>query len=71
MSQDIRYTRLIGTPLTDEQRKRIEDSLDFVDQEDEDCPVIDPDTTPELFAAMMEAVGKRNRKIHSQLKNLA
>ena len=31
--------------------------------EDEDCPEIDPEKTPELWAEMMEALAKRNREM--------
>ena len=71
MEQEIRYTRVCGTALTDEQIARIEASRDFEDEYDEDCPEIDPDKTPELFDALVRATSERNRRIEKLLKELA
>ena len=35
--------------------------------EDEDCPEIDPEKTPELWAEMMEALAKRNHEMAQRM----
>ncbi len=71
MGKEIRYTRQIGTPLTEEQIARIEAARDFEDEYDEDCPEIDPVKTPELYEALRKATAERNRRIERVLREAA
>lgn len=71
MGKEIRYRREIGTALTEEQIKRIEAARDFEDEYDDDCPVIDPIQTPELYRALVQATGERNRRTEKLLRELA
>ena len=69
--QEVRYTRISGTELTEEQIARIEASREFEDEYDEDCPEIDPVKTPELFEALLKATAKRNKRVEKLLKEFA
>ena len=71
MGKEIKYTRKIGTPLTEEQIARIEAARDFEDEYDEDCPEIDPVKTPALFEAMAKATAERNRRTDRVLREAA
>ena len=52
MGKEIRYTREIGTPLTEDEIRMIRAARDFEDEYDEDNPPIDPEVTPALYAAI-------------------
>jgi hypothetical protein len=60
---DVRYVLKPDTGLTEEQLREIEAARSMPYVEDEDSPQIDPEKTPELWAAMMEALAERNRKM--------
>ena len=68
MGKEITYTREIGTPLSEEEVAMIEQAGMQEDVYDEDNPFIEPDTTPELYAAMMNAVAERNRRVSEKLR---
>lgn len=53
----------LNVQLSEEQIKEIEVSSQMPPVIDEDCPEIDPEKTPELWAEMMEALAKRNREM--------
>ena len=53
--------------LSKEQIKEIEASSQMPIVEDEDCPEIDPQKTPELWAEMMDVLAKRNRKMAQRM----
>lgn len=53
----------MNAPLSEAQIREIETVALLPIVEDEDCPEIDPEKTPELWAEMMEALAKRNRKM--------
>lgn len=67
MKDDIFYTRKAGTPLTEAEIAMVEAARQFEDEYDEDNPEIDPEKTPELYAAMMSAVAERNRRVSRKL----
>ena len=71
MADVIRYTREIGTPLTEEEINMIRSARNFEDEYDKDNPPIDAETTPALYVAMMEAVAERNRRVSAKLRGLA
>ncbi len=60
---DVRYVLKPDAGLTEEQLREIEAARSMPYVEDEDSPQIDPEKTPELWAAMMEALAERNRKM--------
>ncbi len=71
MGKEVRYTREVGTPLTEDEIEMIRAARDFEDEYDAENPPIDPETTPALYAAMMEAVAERNRRVSAKLRGLA
>ncbi len=68
MGREVTYTRKIGTPLSEEEVAMIETAGAQEDVYDSDNPFIEPDTTPELYAAMMNAVAERNRRVTEKLR---
>ena len=52
--------------LTEEEIALIEAARELPEVFDEENPPIDPATTPEHYAALMRAVGERNRRIAGQ-----
>lgn len=68
MKNETTYTRKAGTPLTEEEIAMVEAARGFADEYDEDNPAIDPVGTPELYAAMMDAVAERNRRVNRKLR---
>lgn len=70
MGKDVYYTLKRGTPLSPEEIAMIEAARDLPVEEDEDNPAIDPETTPERYAALMRAVADRNRRVVEKLRNL-
>ena len=64
---DVRFTLRRDAELTEAQIREIEAARSLPYVEDEDCPEIDPEKTPELWAAMMEALGERNRKMAQRM----
>lgn len=57
----------LNPQLTEEQVKEIEASYRMPCVEDDDCPEIDPQKTPELWAEMMNALAERNRKMAQRM----
>ena len=49
--------------MTSEEKAMIEAASVMPEEYDEDNPEIDPVKTPELYAALIKAVGERNRRI--------
>ena len=63
MGKDVHFTLKPGTALTAEEIAMIELARSMQPTYDEDNPEIDPSSTPAQYAALMEAVGKRNRRL--------
>lgn len=63
MEKEINYVLKCGTELSPEEIAMIEAASLMPDEYDEDNPEIDPVKTPELYAALIKAVGERNRRI--------
>lgn len=73
MAKEVRYTITRDQKPTEAQIKMMQEGRKRQDELlaqgrknevfDEDCPEIDPETTPERYAAMLKAVGERNRRI--------
>lgn len=63
MGKDIVYTLKRGTDLTAEEISMIEAAREKTVVFDEDNPEIDPQKTPEQYAALLKAVEERNRRI--------
>ena len=63
MGKDITFKLTPGTALTDEEIAMIEAARSLPVEPDEDNPEIDPVATPEQYAALMQAVAKRNQRI--------
>ena len=68
MENETTYIRKPGTPLREEDIAMIETARGFKDEFDEDNQAIDPENTPELYAAMMRAVAERNRRVSRKLR---
>ena len=56
---------------TSEEIAMVEAARDFEDEWDDDNPEISPETTPELYNAMILAVAERNRRVSRALLKLA
>ena len=63
MGKDIRYILERDRRLTEEEIAMIEAARELPEVYDADNPPIDPVETPEQYAALMRAVGERNRRI--------
>ena len=63
MGKDIRYVLERDRRLTEEEIAMIEAARELPEVYDKDNPPIDPVETPEQYAALMRAVGERNRRI--------
>ena len=57
----------MNAPLSEAQIREIETVALLPIVDDEDCPEIDPEKTPELWAEMMEALAKRNREMAQRM----
>ena len=64
---DVRFTLKPEDELTDEQIREIEASREMPFVQDEDSPLLDPDTTPELWANALKALGDRNRRMAQRM----
>lgn len=53
--------------LTETQINEIKAASDLPCIEDEDCPMLDPQKTPELWADMMNALAERNRRMAERM----
>ena len=67
MGKEVHFTLQRGTPLTEEEIAMIEAASTMPTEYDEDNPEIDPINTPELYSALVEAVGQRNRRIAKRM----
>ena len=63
MGKQVRFTLKRGTSLTAEEIAMIEAARNLPVEFDEDNPEIDPVSTPEQYAALMNAVASRNRSL--------
>ena len=63
MSKEVHYVLKRGTELTPEEIAMIEAASTMPAEYDEDNPEIDPIRTPELYAALVQAVAERNQRI--------
>ncbi|MDY6305910.1 MAG: hypothetical protein SPL94_08125 [Oribacterium sp.] len=78
---DVTYTISKDQKLSEEQIKMIEEGRKYQDKLleegryeevfDEDCPSTDPELNPEGYAALVKAVGKRNRMLAELAKKRA
>ncbi|MBQ7656464.1 MAG: hypothetical protein IJI53_11975 [Clostridia bacterium] len=63
MSEEIKFIYKRGTQITPEEIAMIEAASAMPAEYDEDNPEIDPIKTPELYAALVQAVAERNQRI--------
>ena len=63
MGKEVRYRLRRGSELTAEEIAMIEAARNLPVEYDEDNPEIDPVATPEQYAALMNAVANRNRRL--------
>lgn len=63
MGKEVSFVLKRGTEITQEEIAMIEAASVMPEEYDEDNPEIDPVKTPELYAALIKAVGERNRRI--------
>ena len=63
MGKEVIFKLEPGTALTAEEIAMIEAARDLPVELDEDNPEIDPVATPAQYAALMQAVARRNRMI--------
>lgn len=63
MGKEVRYRLKRGSELTVEEIAMIEAARNLPVEYDEDNPEIDPVATPEQYAALMNAVANRNRRL--------
>ena len=59
------FKRLLAAGMPEAQARALAFGED--EAEDEDCPEIDPQKTPELWADMMDVLAKRNRKMAQRM----
>ena len=71
MGKETVYILKKNTKLTPEEIAMIEAARDRVPAFDEENPEIDPVKTPKLYAAAMNAVAERNRRITERLRKVA
>ncbi len=57
----------LETQLTEAQIREIEAAQNKPAVEDEDCPELDPQKTPELWDEMMKSLAERNRKMAQRM----
>lgn len=63
MGKDVSYVLKRGTELSEEEIAMIDAASVMTEEYDEENPEIDPVKTPELYKALVKAVGERNRRI--------
>lgn len=63
MGKEISFILKRGSEMTSEEKAMIEAASVMPEEYDEDNPEIDPVKTPELYSALIKAVGERNRRI--------
>ena len=57
----------IDPQLTEAQIQEIKAAQNMPFVEDQDCPELDPQKTPELWEEMMKALAERNRKMAQRM----
>ena len=57
----------LDSTLTEAQVKQIEAAANLPYVEDEDCPELNPEKTPELWAEMLKALAERNRRMAERM----
>ncbi len=63
MGNEVRYVMEHNRRITEKEIAMIEAARELPESYDEDNPPIDPVATPEQYAALLRAVGERNRRI--------
>ena len=63
MGKEVIFKLEPGTALTEAEIAMIEAARSLPVEQDEDNPEIDPAATPEQYAALMQAVARRNQRI--------
>lgn len=63
MGKEVRYVMEDDRKITEEEIAMIEAARELPETFDTDNPPIDPAAAPEQYAALMRAVGERNRRI--------
>ena len=71
MGKEVHYVLKRGTKITDEQIAMIEAARNLPEEYDKDLPETDPVSTPAHYAALMQAVAERNRRIVNRRKEMA
>lgn len=71
MSRDVYYELEPGTKLTPEEIAMLDAAREREPVFDEENPEIDPVKTPKLYAAAMNAVAERNRRIAARMRSPA
>ncbi len=70
MGKEVTYKLTPDKPLTAEEIAMIEAARSLPAAYDEDNPEIDPVATPEQYAALMQAVARRNQRIARSQRRL-
>ena len=63
MGKEITFKLKPGTKLTEAEIAMIEAARSLPLEHDDDNPEIDPVATPDQYAALMQAVARRNQRI--------
>ena len=63
MAKEVTYTLKPGTALTAEEIAMIEAARSLTAEPDEENPEIDPVAAPQRYAALLQAVARRNQRI--------
>ena len=70
MGKEVRFILDPKTEITEEEIAMIEAAKKLPPVYDEDNPPIDPVETPEQYAALLQAVAERNRRVEAKLAGL-
>lgn len=70
MGKEVTFKLSPGTVLTEAEIAMIEAARSLPVEPDEDNPEIDPVATPEQYAALMQAVARRNQRISRASRKL-
>ena len=63
MGKDVFFELTRGSQLSSEEIAMIDAACEMPNEYDEDNPEIDPIKTPDLYAALVQAVSERNQRI--------
>ena len=63
MEKEVHYVLKRNTPISPEEIAMIDAASGIPADNDEENPEIDPVKTPELYAALVQSVAERNRRI--------